>query len=317
MKTENEKRIPTDLIARALTGEAGSSEKEQLDQWLSESQGNRDLYSQYESIWRRSGFIKPVSDIDVDSEWKQFRKTTAPVITAGREHRISTVRRMAVAASVLVLVSLTFLMVYKQFAWQRFTAGDMVAGIELPDGSELSLYPGTSIKYKKNFSRSERMVELDGEAFFEVVRDTLRPFTVSTKEMMVRVLGTSFNVEAYSSSDLFSVVVEEGRVEVSGHDKEAGSEILSIGEMATYNRTENLLARSSNADPNYSAWRTGELEFDNSTLEYVAETLSEVFRRDIRSSLTASHWKSCKAIFEYLFECKELENAQVNGRVEA
>lgn len=70
----------------------------------------------------------------------------------------------------------------------------------LPDGTHVWLNSGTELSFMYDKRKGVREAVLDGEAYFEVMRDTLHPFVVETKELSVKVLGTKFNVKAYSAA---------------------------------------------------------------------------------------------------------------------
>ncbi|REA62859.1 hypothetical protein DSL64_08025 [Dyadobacter luteus] len=86
--------------------------------------------------------------------------------------------------------------------------------VVLKDGSKVTLQPGSSISYLEAFDANERNVQLEGEAFFDVVRNTERPFLVHFNKLTVRVLGTSFNIRSYGSEDGIKVTVKTGKVSV-------------------------------------------------------------------------------------------------------
>ena len=87
--------------------------------------------------------------------------------------------------------------------------------LTLPDGSEAWLSSLSTLKWPSVFSSDARTVELDGEGFFTVTKDASRPFTVQTQKYDVRVLGTEFNVYAYSNSEKFETDLLSGKVRVS------------------------------------------------------------------------------------------------------
>lgn len=84
----------------------------------------------------------------------------------------------------------------------------------LPDGSRITLHPGSSLRYNAAFAGSRREVYLQGEAFFKVSKNLARPFRVVTRQVVTTVLGTSFRVKAYADSSVASVAVREGKVAV-------------------------------------------------------------------------------------------------------
>jgi transmembrane sensor len=102
--------------------------------------------------------------------------------------------------------------------------------ITLPDSTKVHLNSGSRLVYKKDFGKADRQVWLTGEAFFEVTKDKKHPFLVNTNHMLVKVLGTVFNVKAYDTKEDIETTVVEGRVEVSMKDNEEKKVVLLPGE---------------------------------------------------------------------------------------
>ncbi len=282
MKESNENRVPIDLIAAMLSGEASKQELSDLDLWIAQSVKNRKIISEYRSLWLKSGKINPVDSIDVNSEWDTFQANRSTEKKSTPLYRtIPLLRKLAVAASVIVILGFASLLGYNAIKYENVVAKTLAELIELPDGSKATLYPGSGIKYPKKFDDHSRAIKLEGEAFFEVIKDSLRVFSVSSSDMIVKVLGTSFNVEAYHNSQIFNVVVEEGKVAVSDRAEEKTEYILP-GQKASFNREAKEITKSVNKDINFNAWRTHKIVFDNSSLEEIAATLSKAFFIDIQ-----------------------------------
>ena len=128
------------------------------------------------------------------------------------------------AAALLLIGSIGFFF-YSQhagrmgwfLAWNHQTSTaptGKILKIRLEDGSEILLNAGSTVAYPQQFTTAIREVYLEGEAFFEIAPDAARPFIVKTKEMDVRVLGTSFNVRAHPDMDQAKVTVASGKVSV-------------------------------------------------------------------------------------------------------
>ncbi len=85
----------------------------------------------------------------------------------------------------------------------------------LPDSSEVWINAGTNLRYPKKFKTGQRTVFLDGEAYFSVRENKVKPFIVETQQLSVKVLGTKFNVKAYSSETKTITTLTSGKVEVT------------------------------------------------------------------------------------------------------
>lgn len=141
------------------------------------------------------------------------------------------------------------------------------------DGSKAILNAGTRIKYPRKFGFSERKVELEGEAFFEVSPNKNRPFIVDLKDVNVKVLGTTFDVKAYTSDPDIFVCLETGKVALANNTNPLAH--LKPGDKATYNRKTGVckISRPENIEHN-SAWKKNQIVFSNTSLSEVTATLS-------------------------------------------
>jgi len=151
----------------------------------------------------------------------------------------------------------------------------------LPDGSLVSLNTDTKIKYPKLFAGNTREVSIEGEAFFQVKPNKEKPFIIHAGKAQIKVLGTSFNVNAYPAAKLLEVIVETGKVQVSDQNNESKELILTPGDKGTLVYSGNSLLKSTNADPNFLAWRTRNLIFKATSLAEVIVSLEKVYKVDI------------------------------------
>ncbi len=139
----------------------------------------------------------------------------------------------------------------------------------LSDGSLVYLNAGSSIRYPKVFPKDNRMVELQGEAFFDVSHDQDRPFQVIAEDFKVRVLGTKFNVN--TSEGKKEVALVEGKVRMQSSDN---AEVdLKPSELAKLNSSNNVIELSSFDVEYMTGWKDGQLIFREATLDEVAQKL--------------------------------------------
>lgn len=149
--------------------------------------------------------------------------------------------------------------------------------VTLPDGSRVWVNALSSLKFPSSFEgMSDRTVEVAGEAYFEVARDSLHPFRVITQHQTIVVTGTTFNVCAYTHETSRTTLCS-GSVSVSTI---SGEEIrLSPGEQLTVTSSGKAEVARVNTDV-YTAWIRGEYYFDNQTLDEVFTVLAKWFDID-------------------------------------
>lgn len=139
-------------------------------------------------------------------------------------------------------------------------AGQRV-NLELPDGTTVWLNARSEMVYPAVFSGARREVKLDGEGYFEVKHDRKSPFVVHTQKCDIEVLGTKFNVEAYSDSEEFSTSLMEGSVKVTDNSATSASVLLKPSQEV--HLKDGKLLVSPIDDYNHFRWRDGLVCFDN------------------------------------------------------
>lgn len=137
--------------------------------------------------------------------------------------------------------------------------------IMLPDGSKVWLNAASTLKFPTSFSGPERIVDLTGEAYFEVAKNTKQPFRVHTADMNVFVTGTQFNVMAYNDEGYTATTLVEGSVNVN---KKGQRLVLVPGEQALSNAGTSMTKREVDVDQ-IIAWKNGLFQFNSSDIQSV------------------------------------------------
>ena len=171
--------------------------------------------------------------------------------------------------------------------------------LKLADGTNVWLNSDSELNFPVEFSDSTRHVFLKGEAYFEVAHNGL-PFIVSSGDMDIRVMGTSFNVSAYTNDLEYKTTLTEGKVRVDYLDvqKNKTHEFLTPNKQATINLNETGIALSEVDASQYSSWIDGKFEFNK-------EPLPQVLKR-------LSRWYG----FEFEFENKAAMTYHFSGRLD-
>lgn len=144
------------------------------------------------------------------------------------------------------------------------------AVITLPDGSTAHLNAGSKLTYPTEFALDKRTVLLEGEAYFEVEKDSQRPFSVQSGELITTVLGTRFNVKAYRDEQYVRVAVVEGKVAVKswvGSNHAVKGLLLLPNEQATYTNASRALEKQTVVASQIVGWKEGTLVLNDSTFE--------------------------------------------------
>jgi ferric-dicitrate binding protein FerR (iron transport regulator) len=152
----------------------------------------------------------------------------------------------------------------------------------LSDGTVVWLNGESKLYYPSTFSGSTREVTLEGEAFFEVAKDSLKPFLIEAQQSLTQVLGTSFNVRAYEGEETVEVAVLTGKVAFKAQEVESSQTLLLPGCSGIYHKSGNRVKKVKNEDENFLSWKTGTLTFGRTPLAKVAADLSRHYKKEIR-----------------------------------
>ena len=149
--------------------------------------------------------------------------------------------------------------------------------VTLSDGSQLKMNSGSEIRIPENFDKRQREVYMSGEIYFEVARDMTVPFVVHTRQGMIKVLGTSFNVRDYADEKFLETTLVSGKVAFDMNDENT---YLEPGEQLRLNK-ENGETTVQEVDINlYCSWKDGRFVFEKQRLEDIMNTISRWY--DIR-----------------------------------
>lgn len=187
--------------------------------------------------------------------------------------------------------------------------------LSLEDGSKVWINSESVLKYPVRFSATERKIFLlEGEAYFKVFPDKMRPFEVEAGEVAVRVTGTEFNVMAYKSANHVETTLTKGGVDVLTGE---GNQHLQPGEQAVFSKETGGLTKRAVNIAYYTSWKEGVFEFDDMPLWEVAEQLGRwydvdfVFQNEkigaIRFSGAIKKSKSLEFILDIIRETRALD----------
>jgi len=165
--------------------------------------------------------------------------------------------------------------------------------LTLEDGTKVWLNAGSRMAFPTKFTGKKREVFLEGEGYFEVAHNENQPFVVNTGEIVIKVLGTRFNLSAYKTDKLTETVLLEGKVTVSEHSALGflkSETILAPNQKASFNRNDHSITVKSEPDVDFAiAWTEGWFKFSQQSLNDVLTKLQRyyyvrfVFDRELHS----------------------------------
>ena len=168
----------------------------------------------------------------------------------------------------------------RQMAWVEIKAPAWTrAQFTLPDGTTGWLNSNSSIRYNQDFV-NDRKVNINGEAYLDVYRDESRPFRVVTDDVVLKVLGTRFNVASYEDEPNIEVVLEEGSLSVS--DSEEGKPLsMKPDDLVNFDKKSREFTTEVVQTQKYLAWKDGKLVFRNDPLDVICRRLARWYNVDV------------------------------------
>ncbi len=252
-------------VARVHSGQMTDDDQRALRAWLASSTENNRDFLRAEAVWRICGTL--AGNPGIQAELARLRRKSQRRTMRALWSRAPRGWLAAAAAAVLSIAIATFWVAARsKIDWHDTASGEQRV-VSLSDGSSIAI--NTDSRVGIHYRANERHVALEqGEALFEVARDTKRPFTVRAANGHVRAVGTRFNVLV--QHDAVTVAVLEGRVDVvtQGDAGEQRAE-LDVGQSIAYGKSGRLMP----ADPTVAspqriaAWREGKLRFDGWSVE--------------------------------------------------
>ena len=291
---DNPKDIAAKWIARRASEDWSKADEAELDRWLDASAANLITFLRLEAAWNEADRLKVLGagiEPGVVPSLEHFRASpffrplqAGQAVATTRATRLTRQRRrkfFAAAAAVLVVVAAALVAWSTQLPTAYSTPIGGTAAVPLADGSKVTL--NTDSRIRVDVTEQERRIKLDhGEAFFDVIKDPSRPFTVLAGDKRITVLGTKFSVRR--EGDDVQVVVTEGlvRMEHAGAASEAPEAELTAGTVARAKDGNVVISkRSVTETQELLSWRVGYVVFHETPLDRAAAEFNRYNKRQI------------------------------------
>ncbi len=281
------------LLGRYLSGNISSQEREIVELWIDESVENRNMYEEFQDLWKHSGVRASFYEIDVNEAWNKLNARIEEeelVLPASVEPQRKSphIKRFAYAAARVAAVLVIAFGLY--FIFGQSGSGEMIRYASnqvqqdpflLPDHSKVFLNKAAHIDYPEQFSSDQRLVQFEGQAYFDIAHNPDKPFIIATGNLRVKVLGTSFTLCSCADREEVVLHLETGKVlfyTVNPDDESVLEQIvLHPGQKGIYNKSTGLLSREEFNGQNHKAWKSGVLEFVKAPLTDVFKSLERTY----------------------------------------
>src|SRR5690606_17548791 len=187
--------------------------------------------------------------------------------------------------------------------------------LTLQDGSKVILNSGSLLRYRQNFEKNQRQLELDGEAYFEVAKDSLRPFRVTTGAVTTTALGTSFNIKAYEN-EAWSIALLTGKVEVDVEMDHQEKVSLIPGEALNIDLQYQRFQKQGFSEEAIMAWTKKTIIFDHTPINEIVRVLENWYGVQIELKNRPNSGLIISGVFRDQTLANVLEGLSYSGRFE-
>lgn len=258
-----------DTLYNFFEGNASLDEEMAVRQWMEESAENR------------QAFLKERKLFDA-----MLLLGNEKVIKAGKKRftiDLSSLRTEVIKIASIIALTLGGSFIYQEMQTEEtpvalqtisVPAGQRI-NITLADGTNVWLNARTTIQYPVSFNAKERLVKLDGEAYFDVAKDKDKPFIVQTNKYNVEVLGTKFDVDSYSETEIFETTLMEGSVKISSLTDAAENLLLTPHNKAYLYNGKLRIKPVDDYSP--YRWREGLICFKNETFASIMKDFEKYY----------------------------------------
>ena len=278
MKQDNSNIIET-LLPRYCTGQVTDIERQQVKNWMNESEENRRIVRENFVLYLTSGQKR----VNVEKALCKVKQHMSP---HKRTTWLQWIQRIAAVLFIPVVAAATLLVYYQNGEesispqiWKVNVKPGMTASLTLPDSTIVYLNSGSSLSYPSFFNGKKREVALSGEAYFQVTPNPNKKFIVSTPhQSRIEVLGTCFNIEAYEQDNEITTTLIKGKVNFLYNKNDSTRQItLSPSEKLIYTPETNKVKLCKTTGISETAWKENKIIFDNTPLEEILHIVGKTY----------------------------------------
>lgn len=310
-------KINENIIIKFLSGQASLEEANEILHWKNKNDENKRTYKEIEAAFNTSEIVMNPEKFDASDAFQKIKlKLQKSKIISFRKSKLR--QFVGYAATAIIAIGLTWFSQKLFFAEsgpmqiaKNYQSVETPSGaksiITLGDGTKIWLNANSKLKYPAHFSNEKRIVELEGEGYFDVAKEKSRPFEVHTSNLNIQVLGTVFNLKSYPGEGLVETTLIEGKVALYKITNEKEQEIFQLkpNQQALFIKKEGFLTTDEMIAANLykdesttrsseklvvndivdidaiTAWKDGNMIFKNETFESIAIKLERRYSAKI------------------------------------
>jgi ferric-dicitrate binding protein FerR (iron transport regulator) len=287
-----------ELLVKYLTGTADMGEREKALSWIRGHDENKRYFDQLRDIYEASKLTQKPVAYNTDMSWekvkvKYYKKRLTKLENENLKERRFFIRVILKYAAIIVAVFTLGNLGYKfvnktqildnALVWNEVEApfGSRTL-VNLADGSKVWLNAGSKLKYAVDFGKKNRVVFLNGEAYFNVTKNKEIQFVVKTSHLDVKVFGTEFNVKAYPEENTIQTTLVRGAVSIVGSGPNQKEVQLKPNQLVTYIKNVNLFKSDIKKDKSEQQFEKAVHESENLVILPEIRTINFTSWKDSR-----------------------------------
>lgn len=277
-----------EIIQKYFQNNQSKKVKKVFASWIRRDSNKEEKETAFMGVWDN---LDIQADTSTEKSFDKLLSTIQVTNPVRRKEHVPFIRKFSRVAAIIMLpilsVGITYYIMKDSVKIDNqvqlvecIVPNGEIRTITLPDSSVVKVNSGSVLIYPQQFSGS-RDIFLNGEAYFTVTKDETKPFIVKTTDMDIEVLGTVFNVNAYTDSEKTSTTLESGKVNVRIKNTNYDQVILTPDECVTYNRSTGLFEKSSIKVENAIAWTDGNMVIQSMTINEVIKFVERKYAMEV------------------------------------
>ena len=270
-----------DILISFITSNQSFDDYSEVIEWINTTEENKEEYIRYKNLWAIMQHGNDIPDAKIQEALSRIRKKPNR-----KKQSLRLWNFMKYAALVVLVLLCGYLIGTRDFNSEItmneiFVPNGNRSSVLLPDGSKVWLNNGTKLIYPEEFKGKNRIVELEGEGFFDVTHDEAHPFIVKIGQNRIKVLGTKFAVIAYPDDKLIKAELISGQIQFDVKERNQTNKFHSYlmrpSQSLTLDKFSGKLSQSKIANSFYNYWTKGVYEFKDETLEDLAQKIERIY----------------------------------------
>jgi len=274
-----------DRLISFIASNQSADDHSEVIGWIKSADENKEEYIRYKNLWAILQHGKEMPETKIREALSLVRKKSGDKKQSFRLWRVVKYAALVVFALLTGYITGTR-DIHKEMTMNEFFVphGNR-SSVVLPDGSKVWISNGTKLIYPEEFTGKNRVVELEGEGFFDVTHDKAHPFLVKVGQSRIKVLGTRFAVVAYPDDQSIKAELISGeiRFEVKENSQtdQFRSYLMTPSQCLVFDKSSGKVAASEVTDSFYDYWLNGVYQFKNETFEALAKKIERIYNVEV------------------------------------